>query len=474
MPLEDVRPPADVRPAAVVVLAAGRGTRMRSAVPKVLFEVCGRSLLGHVLAAAKPLDAHRTLVVVGHEREQVAAELFRVDPEATPVVQTEQRGTGHAARLALEAIQVLHRDGVIIVLPGDAPLLRTQTLRLLLQAHSAAGASATLLTAVVDDPTGYGRVVRDTDGGVRAIVEHRDADATTLDVREVGTGVYAFAAGVLLDRLRALSTDNAAGEEYLTDVIAAMVGDGEQVGALAAAETAETAGVNDRVQLAAAGGVLRTRLLEAHMRAGVTVIDPSATWLDVDVVLEPDVVVHPGTTLRGRTTVQRGAVVGPHSTLTDTVVRPGASVVASTCTGADVGEGASVGPYSHLRPGTRLGRRTKVGAYVETKSLSLGDEAKVPHLSYVGDATVGARANIGAGTITVNYDGVAKHRTVVGDDARVGSNTSLVAPVTVGEGAYTGADAVVRHDVPPGALSYSTNEQVVIDGWVARRRGSRP
>lgn len=465
----------DPRPAALVVLAAGRGTRMRSSLPKVLHQLWGRSLLGHVLAAAAPLGAYRRLVVVGHGRAEVTAELARLDPEAVPVVQDEQRGTGHAVRTALAAVAVLHAERPVVVLAGDTPLLMPATLRELLARHLAGTDAATLLTARVADPTGYGRVVRSTAGGaggdVAAVVEQRDADAATLALDEVNTGVWVFTAGALLDGLAGLTADNAQGEELLTDLVAGFVAGGATVGALVAADPAEAAGVNDRVQLAAAGAVLRGRLLEQHMRAGVTVVDPATTYVDVDVVLEPDVTLLPGTALRGTTTVQRGAVVGPGSTLTDTVVRAGATVASSTCTGAEIGPDATVGPYSYLRPGTRLGRRAKVGAYVETKAALVGDDAKVPHLAYVGDASIGARSNIGAGTIVVNYDGVAKHRTVVGEDVRVGSNNSLVAPVAVGDGAYTAAGSVITEDVPAGALGVGRARQRVVEGWVSRRRG---
>jgi bifunctional UDP-N-acetylglucosamine pyrophosphorylase/glucosamine-1-phosphate N-acetyltransferase len=461
----------DLRPAALVVLAAGKGTRMRSATPKVLHRINGRSLLGHVLAAAAPLASYRTLVVVSHEREQVVAELFRIDPEATPVAQPEPQGTGQATRLALEAVQVLHPDRPVLVVPGDTPLLTTSTLRDLVEAHVGSGAAATVLTAVVPDPTGYGRIVAAPDGSVGEIVEESDADAATRAITQVNAGVYVFTAGLLQDALGKLSRDNAQGEEYLTDVIGLIRSAGHRVVAVVAPDAAETAGVNDRVQLAQAGKALTMRLLEFHMRNGVTVVDPAATYVDVDVVLEADVVIHPGTSLLGRTVVQRAATVGPHSTIRDTVIRAGAQVQSSTCTEAVVGEGATVGPYSFLRPGTRLGRRAKVGAYVEVKGSVIGDESKVPHLSYVGDAVIGQRSNIGAGTIVVNYDGVDKHRTTVGDDARVGSNNSLVAPVSIGNRAYTGADAVIRHDVPAGALAYSENTEHVTEGWVEAHRG---
>jgi len=460
----------DARPTAVVVLAAGEGTRMRSATPKVLHAIAGRSLLGHVLAACAPLGADRTLVVVGAGRERVTAHLAGAAPAAAAVVQADQRGTGHAVRVALEAAPAL--DGTVLVLPGDTPLLRAGTLRRLVEEHQSGGAVATLLTAVLADPTGYGRVVRGSRGEVLRVVEHRDASDEERAIGEINTSVYAFESGPLRDVLSRLSTTNAQGEEYLTDVVGLLVGAGQPVGAeVAPAE--ETAGVNDRVQLAAAHRVLNDRLLEDWMRAGVTVLDPLTTWVDAGVELAPDVTLRPGTQLHGATRVETGADIGPDCTLTDTVVRAGARVVRSHCEGADVGRAASVGPFAYLRPGATLGPAAKVGAYVEVKASEIGPGAKVPHLSYVGDATIGAGTNLGAATIVANYDGVAKHRTVVGEQVRTGSDTVLVAPVTLGDGAYTAAGSVITEDVPPGALGVARERQTNIEGYAERRR-SRP
>ncbi|MDX6228165.1 MAG: bifunctional UDP-N-acetylglucosamine pyrophosphorylase / glucosamine-phosphate N-acetyltransferase, partial [Frankiales bacterium] len=352
------------RPSAVVVLAAGEGTRMKSpATPKVLHELAGRTLLGHVLAAAGPLHAEHTLVVVGHGRGLVAEHLAAILPTARAVVQEQQNGTGHAVRVALEGAGV-DLDGTIVVLPGDAPLLTSPALAAMLEEHHAAGNAATLLTASLPDPTGYGRVVRDRTGAVVAIVEQRDADEATLAVREVGTSVYAFDAALLRAALGRLTTDNAQGEEYLTDVVAGLVADGRPVGAVTVADHREAAGVNDRAQLAAVGVTLRDRIVHAAMIAGATVTDPSTTWIDADVVVESDARIEPYTILKGRTVVRAGAVVGPSSQLTDTIVEPGASVLASTTIGAHIGAGAEVGPYTYLRPGTVLGADTKAGAYV--------------------------------------------------------------------------------------------------------------
>jgi bifunctional UDP-N-acetylglucosamine pyrophosphorylase/glucosamine-1-phosphate N-acetyltransferase len=461
----------DARPTAVVVLAAGEGTRMRSAIPKVLHELAGRSLLGHALAVCAPLGADSTLVVVGAGRDAVSAHLAEIAPDAVPVVQAEQLGTGHAARVALEAAPEV--DGTVLVLPGDAPLLRTETLRRLVEEHQSSGAVATVLTAVLPDPSGYGRVLRRPGGEVDAIVEHRDATDEQRAVAEINTSVYAFESGPLRDALSRLSAANAQGEEYLTDVVAGFVGQGLTVAAVAAAAV-ETAGVNDRVQLAAAHRAYNDRLLADWMRAGVTVIDPATTWLDAEVELAPDVTLRPGVQLHGRTRVGRGAEIGPDCTLTDTLVGEGAQLVRAHCTGAEIGPGASVGPFAYLRPGARLGPGAKVGTYVEVKGSELGAGAKVPHLSYVGDATVGAGANLGAGTITANYDGVAKHRTTIGEHVRTGSDTVLVAPVTVGDGAYTAAGSVIVGEVPPGELGVGRARQRNVPGWVAKRRPGTP
>ncbi len=458
----------DARPAAVTILAAGEGTRMRSKTPKVLHGLGGRSMLGHALDAARGVDPAYLLVVVGHAHDLVSAEVCRHDPAARPVVQQPQNGTGHAVRLALEEVPDL--AGTVIVIPGDAPLLTADTLRTLVEQHQTAGNAATLLTASRPDATGYGRVLRDEAGAVLAVVEDRDATPQQRLVREVATSVYAFEADRLRAALGQLSTDNAQGEEYLTDVIGLLVAAGRGVGAVVAADWTETTGVNDRVQLAAARAALRDRLLRGWMLAGVTVTDPATTWLGVDVVLEPDVTVHQNTQLHGHTVIRSGAVVGPNTTLTDTEVGADATVLATTATGATIGPAATVGPYTYLRPGTRLGRGAKAGAYVEMKAADIGDGAKVPHLSYVGDAAVGARSNVGAATVFVNYDGARKHRTVVGEDVRIGSDTMLVAPVTVGDGAYTAAGSVITDDVPPGAMGVGRARQRNIDGWVGRRR----
>ena len=459
------------RPAAVVVLAAGAGTRMKSAIPKVLHRICGRSLLGHVVAAARELDPVHLVVVVGHGRVEVAAHLGEIDARATTVVQEQQNGTGSAVRIALDALgDVGKLDGPVVVTSGDTPLLTAGTLRRLLDAHARDANAATVLAAELPDPTGYGRILRDAGGAVVAIVEQKDATAEQRAVREVNSGNYAFDGRRLREALARLTTDNAQGEEYLTDVLAILRADGARVGAVVADDPDDTLGINDRVQLAEARRLLRDRIVTRWMREGVTVVDPLTTWMGVDVVLEPDSVVHPNTQLHGRTHVGRGAQVGPDTTLRDTEVGEDAVVTRTTAEAARIGPGATVGPFTYLRPGTELGAEAKAGAYVEIKAARVGDGSKVPHLSYVGDADIGLGSNIGAGTVFVNYDGVAKHRTTIGDHVRVGSDTMLVAPLTVGDGAYTAAGSVITVDVPPGAMAVARGKQRNVEDWVERRR----
>ncbi|HEX6232808.1 MAG TPA: bifunctional UDP-N-acetylglucosamine diphosphorylase/glucosamine-1-phosphate N-acetyltransferase GlmU [Jiangellaceae bacterium] len=460
------------RPAAVVVLAAGEGTRMKSDIPKVLHEIGGRSLIGHAVAAAAGLEPHHLVVVVGHGRDEVTAHLAEAAPTAATAVQDEQLGTGHAVGCALETLPEL--DGVVVVTYGDVPLLTSKTLHDLVDMHVADDNGVTVLTARLDDPQQYGRIVRGGDGTVLGIVEFKDASDEIKAINEINSGIYAFDAEVLRTGLAHLTADNAQGELYLTDVLGIAREAGRRVGALRTDDVWQTEGINDRVQLAALRRELNRRVLEKWMRAGVTVVDPETVWVDVSVELDRDVVLHPGVQLHGETRIAAGAEVGPDTTLTDCVVEARASVVRTHGTGAEIGPEATVGPYTYLRPGARLGPRSKAGAHVEIKASTVGEGAKVPHLSYVGDAEIGAGANIGAATVVVNYDGVEKHRTVVGEHARVGSDTMLVAPVTIGDGAYTAAGSVITDDVPPGAMGVARGRQRNIEGWVERKRAGTP
>jgi bifunctional UDP-N-acetylglucosamine pyrophosphorylase/glucosamine-1-phosphate N-acetyltransferase len=457
---------------AVVVLAAGQGTRMRSGTPKVLHRLGGRSLLGHVLAAAAPLGAERTVVVVGSGRDAVADHLAEVAPHAATVVQEEQLGSGHAAAVALDALGEV--AGEVLILTGDAPLLRAETLTALVRAHQDAGDLLTVLTAEVADPTGLGRIVRDDAGAVRAIVEEKDADPATRAITEINAGVYVGDAAAVREALTRVGSSNQQGEQYLTDVLGLLVADGARVGGHRAVDAADTLGCNDQRELADRRRTMNDRVLDDLMRAGVVVVDPMTTWVDVTAEVAAEAVLHPGPQLLVATRVGAGAVVGPDSTLLDCEVGEGASVVRSHCQLAEIGPAASVGPFSFLRPGTRLARGAKVGAFVETKNVQVGEGSKVPHLSYVGDATIGEHSNIGAATVFVNYDGVAKHHTTVGDHVRIGSDTMLVAPITVGDGAYTAAGSVITTDVPPGAMGIARGRQRNVAGWVGRRRPGTP
>jgi bifunctional UDP-N-acetylglucosamine pyrophosphorylase / glucosamine-1-phosphate N-acetyltransferase len=462
---------------AAIVLAAGEGTRMKSATPKVLHELCGRSMLGHVIAAVRAANPEQLVVVTGHGRDQVENHLKQTDPDAVAVFQSTQDGTGHAVRIALQALDAAAEargnppiEGTILVVPGDTPLLSGDAVKVLAARRAATQLAAVVLTAHVPDPTGYGRIVRDDAAQLAHIVEDADATAAERQLTEINSSIYAFDAAALREALAELTTDNAQAEEYLPDVVRILVRGEHLVVAMLIDDWREIAGVNDRVQLAQARALLRDRLLTDFMRDGVTVIDPATTWIDVDVVLEPDSVVLPNTMLLGRTTIATGARVGPNCELRDTVVGAGALVRDATCEGAEIGPLATVGPYTYLRPGTRLARGAKAGGFVEMKNAVVGEDSKVPHLSYVGDATIGERSNIGAATIFVNYDGEEKHATVVGDDVRIGSDTMLVAPVTVGDGAYTAAGSVIVDDVPPGALAVGRGRQRNVEGWVEKKR----
>ncbi|MGJ5899083.1 bifunctional UDP-N-acetylglucosamine diphosphorylase/glucosamine-1-phosphate N-acetyltransferase GlmU [Streptomyces niveiscabiei] len=458
-----------IRPAAVVVLAAGEGTRMKSATPKVLHELCGRTLVGHVLAAARELTPENLVAVVGHAREQVTAHLAESDGAVRTAVQEQQNGTGHAVRMALEELGGTV-DGTVIVVCGDTPLLTGTTLTALAATHHTDGNAVTVLTAEVPDATGYGRIVRDADGAVTAIVEHKDATEDQRAIREINSGVFAFDGQLLADALKKVRTDNSQGEEYLTDVLGILREAGHRVGASVAGDHREIAGINNRVQLAQARRILNDRLLTQAMLDGVTVVDPATTWVDVTVTFGQDATVHPGTQLQGTTHIGEGAEVGPNTRLTDTRVGAGARVDNTVALSSTIGENANVGPYAYLRPGTRLGAKGKIGTYVETKNASIGEGTKVPHLSYVGDATIGDFSNIGAASVFVNYDGESKHHTTVGSHCKTGSDNMFVAPVTVGDGAYTAAGSVITKDVPPGSLAVARGQQRNIEGWVARKR----
>lgn len=457
---------------AVVILAAGQGTRMKSATPKLLHSLGGRPIIAHVLAAARELDAIHVEAVLRHERDRLAEVISERLPEAMIVDQDEVPGTGRAVEQAVAALPA-DFDGEVLVINGDVPLLDAATLTELVRVHRGGEATATVMTTVVPDATGYGRVLRSADGGLDRIVEHKDATDAERAIDEINAGVYVFGLSALRDQLARLTTDNAQGEKYLTDVIGLLRRAGSEVSAYPIAEPWKAEGVNDRAQLSELAARLNALLVRAWQLAGVTIQDPATTWIDLDVKLEPDVTVLANTHLRGATLVRSGAEIGPDTTLVDCEVGPGATVKRTDATLAVIGAGASVGPFSYLRPGTVLGADGKIGTFVETKNATIGDGSKVPHLSYVGDATVGEGANIGAGTIVANYDGVTKHHTEVGSHVRTGSHNVFVAPIRIGDGAYTGAGTVVRKDVPAGDLAINVAPQRNMEGWVqANRPGS--
>jgi len=448
---------------AVIVLAAGKGTRMKSDRPKVLHRACGRSLVGWALSGAEPLGAEETVVVVGYGADEVVASL---PPHASGVVQEPQLGTGDAARVGFGAC---HGDvDTVLVILGDMPLLRTATLTSVLETHRTDGAAATMLTSNFADPTGYGRVQR-TDGRIVGIVEERDADEVQRAITEVNISVYAFDAAVLGDALGRLKSDNDQGEYYLTDVIGILAAGGQKISSVAA-EEAECLGVNSHAELAAASKVLRGRINGRLMESGVEMIDPERVYIDADVEVAPGVTIYPDVHLQGASSVEIGAEVGPTVHATDARIAAGAVVRYAVIDSAKVGPLADVGPFTYLRPGTELGVDSKAGSFVEVKNSQVGPRSKIPHLSYIGDATIGEDSNIGAATITANYNGFEKNRTEVGDRVKIGSDTILVAPVTVGDDAYTGAGSVISRDVSAGALAVERSLQEEIPGYAERRK----
>jgi bifunctional UDP-N-acetylglucosamine pyrophosphorylase / glucosamine-1-phosphate N-acetyltransferase len=458
----------------VIVLAAGGGTRMKSGTAKVLHEIGGRSMVGHVLMAVQALDPARVVAVVGHQREQVGPHIKALMPDATLAVQEEQHGTGHAVRIAMDAVSADGGTtaGTVIVAAGDTPLLRGDTLRDFAQEHEAAQCAVSVLSGVVADPHGYGRIVRNDEGDLEAIVEEKDATPLQREIAEISSGILAFDAAFLAESLPRLGNDNAKGEYYLTDIVGLARDAGLAVGAFPIDDVMQTEGVNDRLQLANLGRELNRRTLEDWMREGVTVMDPATTWVDSGVRLAPDVTLLPGVQLLGATVVGTHTVIGPDSTLKDCEIGRHARVVRTHAELAVIADQANVGPFAYLRPGTTLGAGGKIGTFVETKNAHIGDGAKVPHLSYVGDADIGEGTNIGAGTIFANYDGTHKHHTTVGKGAKTGANNTFVAPVTIGDGAMTGGGAVVRRDVPPGALAVSGGPQRNLEGRSRVKRQS--
>lgn len=458
-------------PSAVIVLAAGAGTRMKSETPKVMHPIGGRSMVEHAIAAAQDLRPQRLAVVVRHQRDKVAAHVTAFDPSVTIVDQDDVPGTGRAVEVGLLGLdESATVEGTVVVTYGDVPLLRSETLKELIAVHELDGNAVTVLTTNIADPGAYGRIVRNAAGEVTAIVEAKDATDEQLAITEINSGIYAFDAAVLRDSLKQVTTDNSQGEKYITDVLEIARNAGHRTSALAIEDRWEVEGANDRVQLAQLGRKLNDRLLEMHMRNGVTIVDPATTWVDVTVTIENDVTVLPGVQLQGTTSIATGSTVGPDSTLKNITI--GAGVIIERTHGSEsvIDAGAIVGPFAYLRPGTHLHEDGKIGTFVETKNAEIGKGSKVPHLSYAGDVTIGENSNIGAASIFVNYDGVNKHRSTVGNNVRMGSDNMYVAPVTIGDGAYSGAGTVIRQDVPAGALAINEAPQRNIEGWVTKNR----
>ncbi|MDH3997867.1 MAG: bifunctional UDP-N-acetylglucosamine diphosphorylase/glucosamine-1-phosphate N-acetyltransferase GlmU [Desulfuromonadales bacterium] len=454
------------RQLAAVILAAGQGTRMKSALPKVLHPVAGRPMLTQVVALAKQLGAAPVVPVIGHGAETVRQML--ANQELTFALQSEQLGTGHALQCAESALEQFHGD--LLLLCGDVPLLRQQTLVALLTQHRHSDAAISILTAQMDDPTGYGRIIRG-EAGVEQIVEEKDASPQQRQVDEINTGIYVFKAPQVFELLRQIDNSNAQGEYYLTDVVAAARSNGQRVEAVIAEDAAEAMGVNDRVQLSEAGAILRQRINQAHQRAGVTLVDPAASYIDPEVVIGADTLLHPGVHLRGATRIGSGCIIEPGAVITDCQlgdnvhIKPG-----SVMTESSIGNDCAIGPMAHLRPGTVLAGNNKIGNFVETKKAEFGEKSQASHLTYIGDATLGKNVNVGCGTITCNYDGVNKYRTVIEDNVFVGSDTQFVAPVTIGKGSLIGAGSTITKDVPADALALSRSEQKIVPGWAERNR----
>jgi bifunctional UDP-N-acetylglucosamine pyrophosphorylase/glucosamine-1-phosphate N-acetyltransferase len=447
-----------------VVLAAGKGTRMKSALPKVLHRVCGRFMVEHVIQAARVAGAARVVVVIGYKADMVSRSLGDAVDYA---YQKEQLGTGHAVMTAMSAVEP--EEDLVMVLCGDTPLITAATLHRLQEHHCASGAAVTILTARYENPSGYGRIIRSADGTVQGIVEDKDATPAQRETKEINTGIYCFNKEVLLSALSAIGADNVQGEYYLTDCIAAIKETNGKVETVTGSEE-ETLGINSRVQLAEAEGVLRRRVLEELMLSGVTIIDPATTFVDQGVTIRPDTVIYPFTVLEGSTSIGGNCAIGPGTRIVSSKIGDRTVIQNSVILNSQVGEKCNIGPFAYLRPETVLADGVKVGDFVEIKKSTLGPGSKVPHLSYVGDTTIGQEVNIGAGTITCNYDGIKKSVTVIEDHAFVGSNTNLVAPVRVGKKAVIGAGSTITQDIPAGALAIARSRQRNIEGWVRRKR----
>lgn len=450
---------------AAIVLAAGEGTRMKSATPKVLHTLAGKTFLQRVMQAVETTSPQEVAVVVRHQADKVSEAALSYNENAIIVQQDEIPGTGRAVQCALEELKSRGTlAGTVIITAGDMPMLDAQTLNGLAATHETSGNVATILSCKLENPFGYGRIIRDSAGGFVRIVEQKDGSAEELAVNEVNTSVYAFDAEVLAQAIETLNSSNAQGEFYLTDALANAREIGK-VGIEVVSNPLRVEGVNDRVQLAKLAKAHNLEVCEYWMREGVSILDPETTWIEDDVILEADSVILPGSYLHGHTRVAAHAVIGPDTTLIDAAVARGAKVERSRVEKTSIGEDANIGPWTYLRPGNELANGTKAGAFVEMKNAHIDEGTKVPHLSYVGDAHIAHHTNIGGGTITANYDGVHKHHTEIGSHVHVGAGNMFVAPVTIGDNVTTGSGSVVRHDVPDDAMVYSENTQHVVENW---------
>jgi bifunctional UDP-N-acetylglucosamine pyrophosphorylase / glucosamine-1-phosphate N-acetyltransferase len=446
-------------------MAAGEGTRMRSAVPKVLHEICGRPMVAWPILAANEAGAGRVCVIVSPDHDLSEA----IPDGAETIVQPEPDGTGGALRAASDVVRA---SDTVLILSGDHPLISAEIIGELVATHRAADAAATVMTTEMEDPGSYGRIVRGAAGEIERIVEAKspgDATPEQLAIKEVNAGTYAFSGATLAGALERLTNDNAQGEYYLGDVLPLLRDSGLRIAAYRAPDPGVNLGINDRADLARVADEARRRILTRHMRSGVTIEDPGATWIDADVEIAPDTTILPGTTLRGRSSIGSGSAIGPMTTLVDSRVGERACVVHSYLVDCEVANEATVGPFTYLRPDARIGEGAKAGSFVEIKNSEIGAGAKVPHLSYIGDAEVGEGSNLGASTVTANYDGRSKNRTKIGKNVHTGVDTTFVAPVEVGDDAYTGAGSVITEDVPPGALGISRAEQKNVEGYAAKK-----
>jgi bifunctional UDP-N-acetylglucosamine pyrophosphorylase/glucosamine-1-phosphate N-acetyltransferase len=451
----------------VVILAAGKGTRMKSARPKVLHRVAGRPLIDRVLACAEAIQPRTTIVVVGHQSEALRAALA-ARQSLTFVVQEPQLGTAHALMTAEPALA--GHTGLLVLLSGDVPLLRSETLSKLVDCHLRTGAAASIVTAIVDDPFGYGRIVR-TGEQIARIVEEKDASPAERTIREINSGIYAFSLDGLFDAVRAIAAQNAQREYYLPDLVAIYRQRGSIVETITVSNADEIRGINSRIELAAVSRIVRERKNTELMASGVTIEDPATTYIDEEVTIGADTILHPGVSIEGRSSIGAGCEIHTGARIVDSHIGDSVTIL-NHCviTGSTIADEASVGPFAHLRPETELKARTKVGNFVELKKTVLGAGSKANHLTYLGDATIGEKVNVGAGTITCNYDGVTKSQTVIGDGAFVGSDSQLVAPVTIGKGAYIGSGSTIRENVPDGSLAVSAGKQRNLEGWVEKKK----